>query len=137
MTHLTEQHHIAARIDGEQVSIHQVNKQGARSCIMCARSQLIELANQVQGIASQSETARRFSVLAGEWSGVINDDDFREELTTTPSGSYWLARLDAAMALAFEFDGGLAPRQITDPASQESEQTATDDVGDTNPSPKP
>lgn len=59
-----------------------------------------------------TESARRFSVLADELDFIINNDQFRRDLVERlADGCEWLARLDAVMALAFEYDGGrLLPR---------------------------
>lgn len=64
--------------------------------------------------ARATEAARRFSVLAGELDFIINDDQFRRDLVERLSdGCEWLARLDAVMALALEYDGGrLFPRRL-------------------------
>ncbi|MGV0999408.1 MAG: hypothetical protein ACOYBQ_08800 [Fluviibacter sp.] len=61
----------------------------------------------------ERESARRFSVLAGELDYIINNDHFRKRLVEHHfDGFEWLARLDAVMALAFEYDGGrLLPRE--------------------------
>lgn len=61
-----------------------------------------------------TEAARRFSVLAGELDFIINDERFRRDIVDyLVDGCEWLARFDAVMALALEYDGGrLLPREL-------------------------
>lgn len=150
MANLPEQHHLQARIDGEQITLTQVNKRGVYSSILLAPHQLLELAAQVKGIASPNESERRLAVIAGELSLIVNDPIFRADLIERIArGSTWLAQLDGVMALATEYHTGLAPPEPVQsnaplqqsaplPAKSTTSHTQRDLLdGDTYPSPAP